>query len=75
MSQLPFDIVGDSTVITFPFRLGDEMMCVVEDDHVASLIPFEVKGFAYKDGKMYAIDEEGALNEYMTPSCIPKSKI
>ncbi len=59
----------------FPVAVGDTVKsrCVEEDEHgnpVVTLVPWEVKGVAYKDGKYYAIDDSGELYECGTAECI-----
>ena len=57
--------------ITFPVAIGDTVRCVVEDEnHVTDIIHYKVCGLAFRDGKYYAIDEEGTLCEVGSRFCV-----
>lgn len=57
--------------ITFPVAIGDTVRCVVEDEnHVTDIVRYKVCGLAFRDGKYYAIDEEGALSEIGSRFCV-----
>ncbi len=63
-----FDVFPGDTVYT----AGEE---TDEDDTpITYLQPWVVKGLAYMDGKKYAIDSDGSLNEIGTRFCIPTDK-
>lgn len=62
-------------IYKFPVAVGETVktVCIEEDElgnPIATLVPWEVKGVAYKDGKYFAIDDSGELYECGTRQCI-----
>lgn len=55
-----------------PVEIGDKVHYLLEDDEtgVVSFVPYRVCGVAYIDGKWYAVDHDGDLNECNTRWCV-----
>jgi hypothetical protein len=66
--------------IDFPVSVGDTVKCMCKEtdcygNPVVTLHPYEVKGLAIFDGKMYVLDNIGEAYEIGTEYCIiPESE-
>lgn len=61
--------------IEFPVAVGDTVKCMCKEtdcygNPVVTLYPYEVKGLAIFDGKMYVLDGAGEAYEIGTEYCI-----
>ncbi len=66
-------------VFEFPVAVGETVKSACEDadelgNPVTELVPWEVRGVAYKEGKYYAIDGHGEMYEVNTRYCILKTR-
>lgn len=62
-------------VYKFPVAIGDTVKAIVEDEnHIESIVEYEVCGVAQKGDKQFVIDKYGDLYEIGSRLCLQEDK-